>query len=358
MTFVQVPYPQPSRGSGASLAMYRRALAVESGPYIGPESYNVKATGGTDVNKLVCDVYPIQSGIAQQDLLLDRPIYRPNAVQPTDRHRVVMAYNPPTGTITPDLPWTKSPLSPPGDRPYGDLEAFDYLTFEDYTYECLEGTGVDCPDGGGIGEYFEILGPWDAPTMHKLINDGLKQCWLVVDVVCTAQEGVTRHDLGLVAPWLQDPNHVRQAGVLPTGIDPWVQDPFANIVYGQVERDGRTFIFNTNGRTFNAGDQIWLRCYKRAFDHCKTANGTFGEQSGLILETDEAPIEREWLVSSALLIGWRRFGHILEPLANQRLIRDQAAASAWFSDRTHQHFTAVAPQLTFRRARHFGPVFR
>jgi len=338
-----------------NLAEYRRNLAVESGPYVGPESYVVKATGGTDVNKLVCDVYPIQSGIAQNDLYSDRPLYRPNAVQETDKHRVVQTYDPPTGTLTPDLPWTISPLSPAGSRTYQALEAFPYMDLELYTYECLDGTGVTCPGGGSIGERFEILGPWDAPTMHQLINDGLKQCWLTVDVVCTAIDGVSRHDLRDVCPWLQDANHVRQAGVLAQGIDPWTQDPFAAVVYGHVERDGATFIFNTDGRTFNPGDQIWLRCYKRAYDHCRVSGGTYGDQSGLYGETDEAPIDRDWLVSSALLIGWRRFGHLLEVNANQRLIRDLAAAAAWFDDRTRQHFVAVAPTLTFRRARSFGP---
>jgi hypothetical protein len=109
---------------------------------------------------------------------------------------------------------------------------------------------------------------------------------------------------------------------------------------------------------FNEGAVLYLRCYKRAYDHCRMAGGEYGDQSGLVLETDEAPIERDWLASSALVIGWRRFGHILEPLANQRLIRDQAGAAAWFTDRSRQHFTAVAPTLTFRPARQFGPVFR
>lgn len=338
-----------------SLAEYRRNLAVESGPYVGPESYNVRATSGTTVSKLVCSNYPIESGIAQNDLLLDRPLYRPTASLEQDRNRYVMTYDPPTGTITPDLVWAIAPLTTVGATTYGELEGFTYFDFEDMllTYENMEGTGIS-----GIGERFEVLGPWDAPTMHQLINDGLKQCWLVVDVLCTAQEGVTRHDLRNVTPWLQDPNHVRQVGVLPVGIDPWVQDPFANIVYGEVERDGGSFIFNSGSRTFNAGDQIWLRCYKRAFDHCRVAGGTYGDQSGLFLETDEAPIERDWLVSAALTVGWRRFGHILEPMANQRLIRDQAAAVTWFSDRTHQHFQAVQPQLTLRCARRFGPVFR
>lgn len=338
-----------------SLAEYRRNLAVESGPYIGPESYDVRATSGSSTSKLVCSNYPVMSNIGQGDLLLDRPLYRPTAVWEQDKHRFVQAYDPPTGTVTPDLPWTNAPITTAGATTYGQLEAFTYGDLEDLrlTYENLEGTGI-----AGIGERFEILGPWDVPTMHQLINDGLKQCWLVVDVVCTAIEGVTRHDLRNVTPWLQDPNHVRQVGLLPVGIDPWVQDPFGNIVYGEVERDGGSFIFNSGSRTFNAGDQIWLRCYKRAFDHCRVAGGSYGDQVGLFLETDEAPIERDWLVSAALVVGWRRFGHLLEPMANQRLVRDQAAAATWFSDRTHQHFQAVAPQMTLRRARRFGPVFR
>ena len=95
-----------------------------------------------------------------------------------------------------------------------------------------------------------------------------------------------------------------------------------------------------------------------AYDHCRPAGGVYGDQSGLALETDEAPIERDWLASSALTVGWRRFGHILEPNANQRLIRDQASAAAWVTDRSRQHFTAVAPTLTFRPARQFGrPIY-
>jgi hypothetical protein len=339
-----------------TLAEYRRDLAVESGPYVGPESYDVRATGGSDVTKIICDVYPIMSSIGQSDLYRERPLYRPSAVLPSDRYRIVESYDPPTGALTPDLPWAMSPMFGGATaNTYGYLETFTYGYFEDLllTYENLENTGVE-----GIGEPFEILGVWDVPTMHKLINDGLKQCWLVVDVVCTAVEGVTRHDLRDVAPWLQDPNHVRQAGVLPVGIDPWQQDPFNAAVYGHVERDGASMIFNTDYRTFNAGDQLWLRCYKRAYDHCRGTGGTYGEQSGLLLETDEAPTEREWATSAALIVGWRRFGHMLEPLVNQRLIRDQAAAAAWYNDRTHQHFTAVQPTLTFRKARHFGPVFR
>ena len=329
---------------------YRRALAVECGPYVGPESYDVRATSGTDTTKLVCSAYPIRSGIAQNDLLTDRPLYRPNSVRNDDRDRYVLSYDPPTGTITPDLDWTFAALAPPGPSTYAYLEAFTYGGMETALYQDLEQLG-----DAGIGEHFEILGPFDSPTMHQLINDGLKQTWLVVEVPCTPTPGASRHIMSLVAPWLQETSNVRQAGVLAAGEDRNLNDPFERIVYGEVERDGGDFYFNTGSRTFNDGDTIYLRCYKRAFDHCRMSGGVFGDQSGLNLETDEAPVMREWLVSAALVIGWRRFSHLLEPLANQRLTRDQATAAVWFNDQTHKHFTAVQPQLTLRRARMFGP---
>lgn len=336
-----------------TLAAYRRAVAVESGPYIGPETYEVRATSGSDVTQIVCSVYPIKSGIPQFDLLVERPLYRPDATDAHDKHRYVQSYDPATGTITPDLPWTNAPIAPPGGSAYSFLEAFTYGGLELMLYEDLEDLGLT-----GLGERFEILGPFDVPTLHQLVNDGLKQCWMVVEVACVPTPQASRHSLAVVSPWLQDANHIRQAGVLAAGEDRNQTDPFERIVYGEVDRDGGDFYFNTGSRTFADGDILYLRCYKRAYDHCRMAGGVYGDQSGLTLETDEAPIERDWLASSALTVGWRRFAHILDPLANARLVRDQAAAAAWFSDRSRQHFTAVAPQLTLRRARRFGPVFR
>lgn len=337
-----------------TMAQYRNALAVECGPFIGPESYVVRATSGSDTTKLVCSNYPIRSGIPQQDQLVDRPLYRPSAAQELDKNRYVMDYEPSTGTITPDLVWINSPAGAVSSfNTYAFLEGYLYFDLEMYLYEDLEGTGI-----GGIGERFEVLGPFDAPTMHKLINDGLKQCWMVVDVPSTPTELATRHDLGVVAPWLQDANQVLQVGLLAAGEDRNQTDPFARRIYGHVERDGGSFYLNTYARSFNATDTLYLRCLKRAYDHCRPTGGFYGEQSGLNLETDEAPIEREWLTSSALVLGWRRFAHLLEPAANQRLIRDQAAATAWFADRSRVHLTAVKPQMTFTKARTFGPVFR
>jgi hypothetical protein len=336
-----------------SLAEYRHTVAVESGPYVGLETHDVRATSGSSTAVLVCSNYPIRSGIPQNDLYADRPLYRPQATQPLDRDRYVESYNPSTGTLTPDLAWALPPIAPPGGSSYAFLEAFTYGELELMLYEDMEDLG-----SSGMGERFEILGPFDVPTLHQIINDGLKQCWMVIEVACVPTPGASRHSLAVVAPWLQDANHVRQVGVLAAGEDRNMADPFERIVYGQVERDGGDFYFNTGNRTFADGDLLYLRCYKRGYDHCRMAGGVFGDQAGLVLETDEAPIERDWLASSALTVGWRRFGHILEPLANQRLIRDQATAAAWFTDRSRQHFTAVAPQLTLRTARRFGPAVR
>jgi hypothetical protein len=163
--------------------------------------------GGSDTTKLVCLAYPIMSGIPQQDQLIDRPLYRPNAVHDSDKHRYVMAYDPSTGTITPDLPWTMSPFSDATGSTYGHLEAFTYHDLEQYEYIDIEGAGAN-----GVGERFEILGPFDVPTTHRLINEGLRHCWVVVEVPTIPTILTSRHDLSLVAPWLIDAGNVLQVG--------------------------------------------------------------------------------------------------------------------------------------------------
>jgi hypothetical protein len=338
----------------ATLQLIRSSLSQEAGPFIGPEAYDVRAMGGSDETKLVCTIYPILSGIPQQDQLIDRPLYRPNATQVTDRNRYVMSYDPSTGTITPDGVWAIAPLADPGlGTRYQDLEAFTYADMERMIYSDMENTGL-----AGFGERFEVLGPFDAPTCHRLINEGLRHCWVVVEVACVPTILTTRHDLSVVAPWLIDTGNVLQVGLLAAGEDRNLQDPFERRIMGQVERDGGHFYLNTQPHTFNDGDLIYLRCLKRAYDHCRPAGGTFGDQQGLSLETDEAPVMRGWAAAAALVAGWRQFGHLLEPAANQRLIRDQASAVAAFNDLVREHLVADMPQKKLYRQRTFGPGVR
>jgi len=329
---------------------YRAALAMESGPYVGLDQYDVRAMGGSTTLELHSHVYPIQSGIPQQDMYIDRPLHRPNAVRSGDRDRYVADYQPADGILVPDLEWTESPLADETATTYLDLEAHTYGDLEAYTYEFLEGVDITGP-----GERFEILGPFDAPTMHQLINDGLKQCWLVVEVTCIPTTGATRHNLNLVCPWLQDTGDMLQVGVLYEGENRNTIDPFDRRVYGTIERDGGDLYLNTDTTTYNDNSLLVLRCLKRAYDHCRPSGGFYGQQAGLSLETDEAPVELDWLVSSSLVIAWRRFAHILDPEANQRIIRDQATAAAWFSDNCRKHFTEPLPQKLLKPRRHFGP---
>lgn len=302
----------------ATLAQYRQALSPELGPYVGPPAYSLTASSGSTTSQLECLSYPIMSSIAQDDALTDRPLYRPSAAAAADKHRLVKTYAPATGLLTPDKVWTNSPN----------------------------------------GEAFEVLGPFDAPTLHALINEGLKHCWLVVELCAIPVATMTRHDLSTIAPWLQDPMDVYQVGYLASGESRNQTDPFARVVRGDRVRDGNTLYLDHHPRTFNASDSIYLKLLKRAYDHCRVTAGTYGGQSGLSLETDEAPIDTEWLSASTLVVAWRRFGHLLEAAANQRLIRDRAEAAAWFTDLTAEHFRTTLPERTLRRIGHFGPVHR
>ncbi|HEY9375601.1 MAG TPA: hypothetical protein VIQ02_00720 [Jiangellaceae bacterium] len=271
-------------------------------------------------------------------------------MQPTDKHRYIKSYTPELGKIEPDLEWALPPINPPGGSTYDSLEVFTYVELEALIYSDMEDLGL-----AGFGERFEILGPFDVPTTHRLINDGLKQCWLIVEVVALPAEHTSRHDLSAVAPWLQDSTDVLQVGVLTTSDNRNFSDPYRHPVYGQVEQDGGGFYFNTGSRSFNTNEILYLRCLKRAYDHCRAAGGVYGDKRGLELEDDEASPDADWVASSALVIAWRRYAHMLEPLANQRLIRDQAAAAAWFSDRTREHFSAPLPARSFKPRRRFGP---
>lgn len=305
-----------------TLAQFRQATGPEMGPYFGPPNYAPVATSGSTVSQLEDTAYPILSSISQDDTWVDKFLYRPNAVAAGDKHRVIKTYTPASGLLLPDKTWTNAPYA------------------------------------GGVGEAYEILGMFDAPTLHGLINEGLKRCWLVVDITLTPIALQTRHALTTAAPWLRDKLDIYQAGYLATGEDRNKQDPFVRVIRGDVERDGNTFYLDHHPRSFNTSDTVYLRCLKRAYDHCKPTAGVFGDQAGLTLETDESPAATDWVAAAALVVAWRRFAKLLEPAANQRLIRDRAEAAAWFTDLTAEHFKTSLPQRTLRRIGHFGPAFQ
>lgn len=296
-----------------TLSQYRAAVAPEMGPY-----QTGTATSGSTTSQLEDINYPIRSSIAQDDLWVDKFLYRPAAVA-FDKNRVVKSYTPGTGLLFPDGPYSVAPAN---------------------------------------GEAYEILGTFDAPTLHGLINEGLKMCWLVTEICATPVALKTRHDLATVAPWLRDPMDVFQAGYLGGSEDRNATDPYARVIRGEVMRDGNTLYFDHHPRSFNTTDTIYLRVLKRAYDHCRPTGGTFGTQAGLTLETDEAVAATDWVAAATLVVAWRRFAKIIDTADNNRLIRDRIEAAAWFTDLTKTHYLTTLPQRTLRRVNHFGPVFR
>ena len=244
---------------------------------------------------------------------------------------------------------------------YGFLEAFTYQDLEAYEYQDMEGAGID-----GIGERFEILGPFDAPTMTRLINEGLRHCWIIVEVACVPTLLTSRHDLTAVAPWPAiDPGNLLQVGLQANLEDRNLRDPFEQRIFRAGRTRRRHVLPEHHVADLQRGDTIpgcgfsseGVRPLPRR------RAGNFGDQQGLLLETDESradgrlgalPQRYWWLELAAVRT------RLLEPAAaNQRLIRDQQSpAVASFNDLVREHLVADMPQKKLYRRRSFGPAVR
>ena len=160
----------------------------------------MRATSGSDVNKIVCSAYPSSRASPQNDLLVERPLYRPNA---TDR--TISTLRPgPTTRYRHDharLPWTLPPIAPPGGSNYEFLEAFTYGEMELMLYEDLEDLGLH-----GLGERFEVLGRSMCRRCTSSSTTGSSSAgW-------SSRSRVSRHQAQpairwrSLTPWLQDTN--------------------------------------------------------------------------------------------------------------------------------------------------------
>ena len=92
-----------------------------------------------------------------------------------------MTYDPPTGTITPDLAWAIRRSRRQGHH-YESLEAYTYGDLEFMLYEDMENLGLS-----GVGRTLRgarsVRRADVAPDHQRRAQAG----WLVVDVACTAQ---------------------------------------------------------------------------------------------------------------------------------------------------------------------------
>jgi hypothetical protein len=174
--------------------------------------------------------------------------------------------------------------------------------------------------------------------MADAINEALKRTMVRTEIVGTAVSQQIRHSLSTIAPWLTDPLWVRQVGWLNASDDRNQVSPYWRTVRGQAVEDAGGVALEHPGYYFNTGDILYLRIIKRAYDHCRPTLGTFGSQSGLTLETDEAPINLEWLGAAALVEIWRRYGQVLETSSRTRQVPNLMDAAARFSYLTHVNF--------------------
>lgn len=293
----------------STLADFRRATAPKLGPFT-----MGTATGGSSSSVLEAAAWPFLTSLEQSDLFADQFIFRPSAAASGDRTRLVAngGYVPSTGKLTPDKVWTNSPSG-----------------------EVFELHGVIPPVADGVND------------LHAFINEGLKDCLLVVEFSFTPGSVLAnRHSLAVAAPWLTEPSWVLQVGYLASGESRTEHDPFRRPRRMLAKKDGATVYLE--GAGFNTTDTVYVTALKRAYDHCRPSAGTYGSQSGLSLETDEAVPEADWVAAATERIVWDRLADVLAPGNAKRAEQKRAEAAAEFTRKQQNYLAAHRPASTLR----------
>lgn len=292
-----------------TLQEIRQFLAREVGPF-----QPGTATGASTAGLLVSTSYPIKSNIPQSSKFKDHLIFRPSA-SADDQVRVVSSYDPATGQLTPDLPWASAP---------------------------------------GNGEAFELLGTIDPLELHDAINDALKEILVTTEFTLSP----VKDDNRTFAPTVREPAWVRQVGYLDVNEDRNRVDPYrgGRTIRGDAMRLNGQVVLYHEGHTFDpARTTLYVKAMARAYERCAPAAGSFGDQAGLVLDTDTVEVDRTWVAATALVELWRRHSQILEAGANQRLIRNRVEAVAWKTDLSDELLDV--PPLTFvTMVQHWGPL--
>jgi hypothetical protein len=283
-----------------TLLAYRQYLAKELGGFLASTS-----SGSSTTVALIDTTWPVTSTLSQDDYYTDYYLMRPDAALTTDRVRLVKSYTPSLGTLTPDTAWTNPP---------GEAEAYELH--------------------GVINPVTELL---------DCINAALKRTLIRTEIVGTPIANVTRHSLASMAPWLSNPQWVRQVGWLGENDDRNQTNPYRNLVRGQAIEDDSASISGVAiehpGYSWTGTESLYIRLLKSAYDHCRPAAGAFGNQSGLVLDSDQAPVDVEWLGAAALVEVWRRNSQVLETASRARQLPNLLDAAARMSYLTHINFS-------------------
>jgi hypothetical protein len=288
---------------GHPLGRYRRRVAKETGNFLA----SLVESGATSF--LRDNKYPVRSNLDQGDLFSGKWLLRPQAPSPYDRVRIVaeLGYDPQTGTLRPDSPWTTPPAS---GEPY---------------------------------ELHGVIEPWD--QMIDLVNEALKRCMVVDHLVLPVTPGDTFVNLTDYAPWLIDSRWVRGAAFVDPGAvgSPSDIDMSQPQFRGWVEQQGRTMIMRWQGwvgyvpRT--TSPTLVLRCVKRAYDHCRVSDeGVFGELHGVSEEQHEGPVPDDWVAAGALVEFWSQFGDVVAAGNKAEAEGNQAKVAQVFTTLTQNYF--------------------
>ena len=259
----------------------------------------------------------MKSSIARAALLRNKYILRPAPVASGDRVRFIKSYDPTNGQVTVDLAYTNNAAS-------------------------------------AAIEIHGVIEPWT--DMNDILNEALDRIPLTIEFTFTpATNTATRHSLASAAAWLDNPLDVYQVGYLSTGETRADTDPFKRRVRGEAYADGATVYLT--GFTLKTTDTVYVLARKNAYDHCRASGGTYGDQSGLSANTDEAVPDDEWVATAALVEAWDRFGQAMKNTQSQREnspLKDRAQAADRFSILSDQLW--IEPERTFRKAPiAFGP---
>ena len=295
-----------------TLRDYRQAAARKIGPF-----EDRFATGGGG-DTIVDNGHPVRSTIVQSSLFKGFYVHRPNAPDVRDQHRLVRAYAPSTGTLTVSLAWF-------GAAPTN-------------------------------GEYYELLGVLPADVLNKLVNDTLERCFLEIEVVGSPVVNASRHDISGIAPWIKDQRWIYQVGWLDQNEDRNQSDPFRRTVYGNVERDGEIIYINHPHHTFEVGTDVWIKAIKPAKYHCRSSGGNFGDQEGLILDSDECSVPEEWVAAGVQMLAWDQFTANLSREDEERASGKRTEAALVFTEKTEKFYQE--PDRTFvpMPVSHWGPI--
>lgn len=299
-----------------TLLQYRQAVAPLIGPF-----YTGTATSGSTVSQLEATAAPFKTDLNADAFFEGYIIFRPNAAAAADKTRICKTFTASTGILQPDHAWTNAP----------------------YT--------------GGVGETFElhaVLPPVldGLNDLHFLINEGLKRCPLMVEFTFqTASATAQRHSLATAAAWLTRERWVRKVGYLPSGqTDRTIYTPAE--LSGWTDVDGN--VIYLNGFSLDTTATVYVTAVKPAYYHCRVSGGSFGGQSGLSLETDEAVPPVEWVAQATLLEVWERLGRDVEATNGDRVQKDMAKAAVRFTRLTRLNFRETG--RTFRPSFRFGPA--